>query len=109
LDQSFPPKLSAHWQSIEKDLNAASRLEFWCWVNFVSLHVFNDASKSALGVAAYLTQDLQILLSNFDLPAIPRTLTLKHIYFSYIPAHSPHWGGVYERFLGLSKKSLKKF
>ena len=60
-DQPLPPNFSEKWQSIEKDLNAASRLEFSRWVNFdkaqpVSLHVFTDASKSALGVAAYLTQ-----------------------------------------------------
>ena len=62
-DQPLPPNLSAQWHSIEKDLNAASRLEFSRWVKFdkaqpVSLHVFTDASKSALGVTAYLTQDL---------------------------------------------------
>ena len=61
-DQPLPPNISTQWQSIERDLNAASRLEFSRWVNFdkarpVSLHVFTDASKSALGVAAYLTQD----------------------------------------------------
>ena len=61
-DQPIPPNLSVRWQSIEKDLNAASRLEFWHLINFdraqpVFLHVFTDASKSVLGVAAYLTQD----------------------------------------------------
>ena len=30
-DQPLPCKLSVHWQSIEKDLNAASRLEFSRW------------------------------------------------------------------------------
>ena len=43
-------------------MNAASRLKFSRLINFdraqpVFLHVFTDASKSALGVAAYVTQD----------------------------------------------------
>ena len=33
---------------------------------------------------------------------------MKRIRFLYIPARSPHWGGVYERLIGLTKTSLKK-
>ena len=53
-------------------------------------------------------QDLQILLSNLDSPAIQRTLALKRIYCSYILACSLHCGDVYERLIGLPKTSLKK-
>ena len=60
-DQPLPPSLTVQWHSIEKELNAASQLAFSRWVPFdkalpVSLHVFTDASKFALGVTAYLTQ-----------------------------------------------------
>ena len=60
-DQSLPPSLTAQWHTIEKELNAASHLEFRRWVHLdnaqpVSLHIFTDASKSALGATAYLTQ-----------------------------------------------------
>ena len=33
---------------------------------------------------------------------------MKCIRFLHIPACSPHWGGVYERLIGLTKTSLKK-
>ena len=52
--------------------------------------------------------DLQILLSHFDSPAFQNALAVKRIRFLYIPARSPHWGGVYERLIGLTKTSLKK-
>jgi len=53
-------------------------------------------------------QDLQILLSHFDSPVFQNALAVKRIRFLYIPARSPHWGGVYERLIGLTKTSLKK-
>ena len=53
-------------------------------------------------------QDLQTLLSHFDSPSVQNALTQKRIRFLYIPARSPHWGGVYERLIGLTKTSLKK-
>jgi len=53
-------------------------------------------------------KDLQILLFHFELPLIQTTLTQKHIRFLYITASSPHWGGVYERMIGLMKSILKK-
>ena len=60
-DQPLPPSLTAQWHTIEKELNAASHLAFRRWVHFdkaqpVSLQIFTDASKSALGATAYLTQ-----------------------------------------------------
>ena len=60
-DQPLPPSITAQWHTIEKELNAASHLELCRWVHFdqtqpVSLHIFTDASKSALGATAYLTQ-----------------------------------------------------
>ena len=59
-DQPLPPSKLATWQRIEKDLHTASQFHFKRWIKFdktqpVSLHVFTDASQSALGVAAYLT------------------------------------------------------
>ena len=60
-DQPLPPSLTAQWHTIEKELNAASHPEFRRWVHFdkaqpVSLRIFTDASKFALGATAYLTQ-----------------------------------------------------
>ena len=60
-DQPLPPSLTAQWHTIEKELNAASHPEFRRWVHFdkaqpVSLHIFTDASKFALGATAYLSQ-----------------------------------------------------
>ena len=52
--------------------------------------------------------DLQILLSHFDSPAFQNALAVKRIRFLYIPARSPHWGGVYGRLISLTKTSLKK-
>ena len=53
-------------------------------------------------------KDLQILLSHLESPLIQTALTQKRIRFLYIPARSPHWGGVYERMIGLMKSILKK-
>ena len=53
-------------------------------------------------------QNLAQLLSLFDSPAIQHTLAHKRITFRYIPARSPHWGGAYERLIGLTKTCLKK-
>ena len=53
-------------------------------------------------------QNLAQLLSLFDSPAIQQTLAHKRITFRYIPARSPHWGGAYERLIGLTKTCLKK-
>ena len=53
-------------------------------------------------------KDLQILLSHFESPLIQTTLRQRRIRFLYIPARSPHWGGVYERMIGLMKSILKK-
>eukprot|EP00794_Sanderia_malayensis_P018328 gene18328-biopygen12271 len=53
-------------------------------------------------------QDLQTLLAHFDSPTIKNALAQKRIRFLYIPARSPHWGGVYERLIGLTKSVLKK-
>ena len=53
-------------------------------------------------------KDLQILLSHLESPLIQTALTQKRIRFLYIPARSPHWGGVYERMIGLMKSVLKK-
>eukprot|EP00794_Sanderia_malayensis_P006384 gene6384-biopygen5283 len=60
-DQPLPPSQVAKWQKIQNDLQAASEVHFPRWISFakaqpVALHVFTDASKSALGVTAYLTQ-----------------------------------------------------
>ena len=60
-DQPLPPSLTAQWHTIEKELNAASHLEFRRWVHFdkaqpISLHIFTDASISGLGATSYLTQ-----------------------------------------------------
>ena len=60
-DQPVPPSLTLQWQSIERELNAVSHIDFSRWIHFdktqlVYLHMFTDASKSALGVTAYLTQ-----------------------------------------------------
>ena len=49
------------WQSIKRELNAASHLDFFPWVHcdktqLVYLHIFTDASKSALGLTVYFTQ-----------------------------------------------------
>ena len=52
-------------------------------------------------------KDLQMLLSHFESPLIQTALTQKRIRFLYIPARSPHWGGVYERMIGLMKSILK--
>ena len=53
-------------------------------------------------------KDLQTLLTHFDSPTIQTAFTHKRIRFLFIPAHSPHWGGVYERMVGLMKSILKK-
>ena len=53
-------------------------------------------------------QNLAQLLSLFDSPAIQHTLAHKRITFRYISARSPHWGGAYERLIGLTKTCLKK-
>jgi len=60
-DQLLPPSLTAQWHTMEKEANAASHLAFRRWVHFdkaqpVSLHIYTDASKSAFGATAYLTQ-----------------------------------------------------
>eukprot|EP00794_Sanderia_malayensis_P016444 gene16444-biopygen12120 len=60
-DQPLPPSQVAKWQKIQNDLQAASEVHSPRWISFakaqpVALHVFTDASKSALGVTAYLTQ-----------------------------------------------------
>ena len=47
-------------------------------------------------------------MSLFDSPTIQHTFTHKCITFRYIPARSPHWGGAYERLIGLTKMCLKK-
>ena len=66
-NQTLPPSLTAQWHTFQKELNAAFHLEFRCWVHFdkaqpVSLHIFTDASKSALGATAYLTQSTHSFL-----------------------------------------------
>ncbi len=53
-------------------------------------------------------QNLEKLLSLFDSPVIQHAFAQKRITFRYIPARSPHWGGVYERLIGLTKTCLKK-
>ena len=53
-------------------------------------------------------QDLEILLSHFDSLPVKNALAQRRIRFLYIPARSPHWGGVYQRLIGLVKPSLKK-
>ena len=53
-------------------------------------------------------KDFQTLLAHFESPIVQRTFTQKRIRFLYIPARSPHWGGVYERMIGLMKSVLKK-
>ena len=53
-------------------------------------------------------KDLQTLLSHFESPIVQSTFTQKRIRFLYIPARSPHWGGVYERMIGLVKSMLRK-
>ena len=53
-------------------------------------------------------QNLAKLLSLFDSPTIQHTFAHKPITFRYIPARSPHWGGAYERHIGLTKMCLKK-
>ena len=66
-DEPLPPSHTAQWHTIEKELNAASHLEFRRWVHFdkaqpVSLHIFTGARKSALGATAYLTQAMHSFL-----------------------------------------------
>eukprot|EP00794_Sanderia_malayensis_P019755 gene19755-biopygen16404 len=53
-------------------------------------------------------QNLHALLSLIDDETIQRTFAQQRIVFRYIPARSPHWGGVYERLIGLTKTCLKK-
>ena len=53
-------------------------------------------------------QDLETLLSHFDSVPVRHALAQRRIRFLYIPARSPHWGGVYERLIGLVKSALKK-
>ena len=67
LGSNPAPSLTAQWHTIEKELNATSHLEFRHWVHFdkaqpISLHIFTDASKSALGATAYLTQAMHSFL-----------------------------------------------
>ena len=51
---------------------------------------------------------LQTLLSHFASLIVQHAFTHKRICFIYIPACSPHWGGVYEHLIGLTKSTLKK-
>ena len=53
-------------------------------------------------------RDLETLLSHFDSLPVRNALAQRRIRFLYIPARSPHWGGVYERLIGLVKSTLKK-
>ena len=53
-------------------------------------------------------QHLEKLFDILSSAAIQHTFTQKRITFRYIPARSPHWGGVYERSIGLTKTCLKK-
>ena len=51
-------------------------------------------------------KDLQQLLSLFETQSIQHAFAQRRIVFCCIPARSPHWGGVYERLIGLTKTSL---
>ena len=92
---------------IVEDLTTSSFLQaFWrhCSIFLTPQFILSDNTQTFKRAE----QDLQILLSNFDLPALRCAFALKRIHFSYILARSPHWGGVYERLIGLTKTSLKK-
>ena len=53
-------------------------------------------------------KDLQTLLALFDKDTVQQAFAYKRIEFRYIPARSPHWGGVYKRLIGLTKTCLKE-
>ena len=79
-DQPLPLSLTLHWQSIERELNAASHLDFSRWIHFhktqlVYLHTFTDASKSALGVTAYFTQGAYSFLIGSKSKIVSKTKT----------------------------------
>ena len=145
-DQPLPPSKVATWQHIEKGLHAASQFHFKGWIKFdktepASLHVFTDASKSAFGVTAYLTQGTSIFLIGSKSKLVSRSkrqrLNLQtcrtkpagalsqlrlpfsteyaHAQTHSVPVHTSMksstlggGGGVYERFVRLTKSTLKK-
>ena len=53
-------------------------------------------------------EELCKLLQSFDDPKVQTHLSNKRILMRRIPNKSPHWGGMYERLIGIIKMCLKK-
>ena len=50
----------------------------------------------------------KILLEQNEIQSIEENLNRKGIKFRFIPSRSPHFGGMYERMIGLTKTALRK-
>ena len=53
-------------------------------------------------------EEIQRLFQVVEDQQVQRHFALKRVQMRHIPAKSPHWGGMYERLIGVVKMSIKK-
>ena len=53
-------------------------------------------------------EEIQKLFQVIEHQAVQHHLAQKRVQMRHIPAKSPHWGGMYERLIGVVKMSIKK-
>ena len=53
-------------------------------------------------------EEIQKLFQVIEVQTVQHHLAQKRVQMRHIPAKSPHWGGMYERLIGVVKMSIKK-